>query len=75
MRKPAAGNGGRGRERRQVSLAESLRACPLACIAHHSEPLTNRHGDVRAAECAVCGQIIARTTWADLLARPRGALR
>lgn len=67
MTKPAAGNGGRGRERRQESLADDANVCPLACIAHHTEPLTNRRGEVRATECALCLQIVARSMWDDLL--------
>ena len=75
MRMPAGSNGGRGRERRQVSLAKYLRVCPLACIAHHTEPLKNRqrrgprHRMRRSA-----ARSSPATTWADLLAGSREAL-
>lgn len=48
-------------------IAGPERICPIACIRHHSEELTNRQGQVRATECAVCGQVVARAVWDDLL--------
>lgn len=66
---------GRGGDGYRDNVAQAPRFCPLACIAYHDEPLTNRRGDVRATECTLCGQIVARSTWADLLADADGAHR
>lgn len=72
MKKARVGSAGAGGDYGD-SIADGHASCPLACMRHHAEELYNRRGEVRATECALCGQIVARTTWADLLTRPSEA--